>query len=890
MRKLIIVAAALLGAGLVLLLLWFSGGADTDTGRDESPQERASAKRADTRTYRERPEDVGVRGNADAGSTPSLVEPPSEAEGVLELEVLAGGNPVPGASARLYWRGPRDPNLNEVSWRLASTGVTNEQGRARLAARPGSYLVAVRAAGYAPLLRDVTRPHGEANTLLRLTLERGQALVGRTVVQGSKEPVPLVELSLTLYGSPAERGLLAEAPAEERINASSNPRGDFRVEGLTPGDYQLEARAPGYTRAILRRVKVPSASPLMVELQAAGVIEGFVVDAQGQPAAGAEVLVSGRVPEVTTTGSGGGFSVEVEAGSHTVSARRGNEAGALDKPLVISPGKTVREVRIQLGQSAVLRGKVLARGTGSPVPGARVDVSPYGSSGDCGRAVTDDAGLFSVEGLAPGSYDLVVSASGFATLSRRALTVSSGDQFPVELQLAGTGAVEGSVRDSTGQPVARAQVVSNSRWGDAIDSEARTDAEGHYRLEELPAGSLSITVRREGDSLGKSQLVEVVGGDTAQLDFSLEDTGTVEGVVRTGQGSLPEEALVVLAYPRNKGFLPTDFRPVEVDATGAFRMTLQPGSYELRARLLDQWSFGNGEATPVEVLAGQTVRVELAWNGDARETDRLQGVVLEPDGMPSPEAFVMVSPPDQALGSRASASADAQGRFSMALPSRVATSPSRLKLVARNGGRTGELLDVRPGEQQVVVRLRPAASLRGRVVRAGGGAPVKGFSLTLQSQNLQDFPLGNGTWEFPGERFELRDVSAEPMRLLVRTTDGQGGEALVSPSAGAETEVEIRLKGTARVRGRVVDAVTQEPIAGALVLIVEDRPLDPDKATGTDGRFLLEGVATGQRLLLVISGKDSERMPVSLEEGQDLDVGDVRLGPRSPQPENPEIE
>jgi hypothetical protein len=43
---------------------------------------------------------------------------------------------MPGASVRLYWRGPRDPNLNEVSWRLASQGTTDDQGRARLASLP----------------------------------------------------------------------------------------------------------------------------------------------------------------------------------------------------------------------------------------------------------------------------------------------------------------------------------------------------------------------------------------------------------------------------------------------------------------------------------------------------------------------------------------------------------------------------------------------------------------------------------------------------------------------------------------------------------------------------------------------------------------------------------
>lgn len=886
MRKLLIAAVALVTLGLVLLFLRSPGGPDSPTDRDsdtqgESRTGKGSASRAESRRYRENPEDIGVRGTADAGSTPSLAEPPSEQDGVLELEVVAGEQPVPGASVRLYWHGPRDPNLNEISWRLASSGLTDGQGHARLASRPGSYGVAVRAPGYAPLWRDVVRPLGEPRTLLRLSLERGQSLTGRTVEQGSKDPLPLVELSLTAYSESKGVWSTAEAPAEERVNAASDERGNFRVEGLSPGKYLLEAQAPGHSQAVMRYVRVPATAPLTVELAAAGVLEGFVVDAQGAPAAGAEVLVGGHKADTTTTGSGGGFSVEVEAGTYLLSARRGAEAGALDTPVIVSAGKTVRDVRIQLGQSAALQGTVVAGGSGAPVEGARVDVSPYGSSGDCGRAVTDGTGHFTVENLAPGSYDLVVTAPGFAPLTRRALTVAPGEHFPIELKLIGTGTVEGEVQDGNGQPVAGAQVVSANRWGSTTDSEpaeARTDEQGHYRLEDLPAGSVTVTVRRPGATLGVSQLVDVPEGGTVPLDFSLEDAGTVEGVVRAGHGSLPDEPLAVLTFQREVGFRPSDYRPIAVERGGTFRMSLPPGSYELRVRPLESYDWTHTEPTPVDVTAGETVRVELTWDGNARQTDSLRGIVLEPNGQPSPEAFVTVSTEEPSSERRPYAVADAQGRFSLSIPSQVAGEAGRLKLVARNGGRMGELSGVRPGEQQLVLKLQPAASVRGRVVRPGGSTPVKGFTLAVQSQDLQNFPLGNGTWEFPGDRFELRDMPAEPIRLLARTTDGAGGEALITPSAGAPTEVEISLKGTARIRGRVVDLATLEPLPGVMVLVVGDQPLDPDKATDTEGRFSLSGVAPGQRSLLVVNGKDYKYVPVTLKEGQEADVGDVQIG------------
>jgi hypothetical protein len=484
--------------------------------------------------------------------------------------------------------------------------------------------------------------------------------------------------------------------------------------------------------------------------------------------------------------------------------------------------------------------------------------------------------------LAPGSYDLVVSAQGYAELTRRALTVGAGERFPLELQLAGTGAVEGYVRDSAGQPVVGAQVASNNRWGGTLGStpmEARADAEGHYRLEGLPAGPLSLTARREGATIGVRHMLEVAEDSTVTQDFTLEEPGTVEGKVLAAHGSLPTEPLVVLAYPREStAQVPTDFRPIEVSPTGTFRMTLQPGAYELRVALSERWPFGNIETKWVEVKGGATVPVEILWEADSREQDGLQGTVLEPDGTPSPEAFVSLLPEEAAQGARKSVPTDEQGRFSFSLSEEEAVTPGRLKLVARNGGRLGELRGVKPGERSLVVKLQPAVAVRGRVLRALSGEPVKGFTLFIESQELRSFMMDHSTMEFPGDRFELGDVPSEPVRLTARTKDGLGGTVVITPGSAAASEVEIPLKGTATVRGRVLDAATLKPLPGALLFVLEDRPLDPENATDSDGRFTLEGVGVGERVLIVLSGDEFVRVPVTLAEGEVKDVGELHLG------------
>jgi protocatechuate 3,4-dioxygenase beta subunit len=876
MRKRTLVAVAtvlVLGLGLVLLFTLRSQesgplGASSLSGANPAlPPGPPRPLSPGPESQPEHPEALEVPGSEEVG-----------AEGVLEVEVLAGERPLPGASVRLYWRGPRDPNLGEVVWRLVGSGSTDARGRVRLPSRPGNYLVAARAPGQASRLRDVVRPSGEALTRLRVTLEAGHTLTGRTVVKGSGEPLPLVELSFIPHTRKQEEWEAVEAPAEERVYATSDARGSFRVEGLASGSWALWARAPGHGPVFLHDVRVPALEPLEVALARAGIIEGFVVDTRGRPAPNAEVLVSGGFdPVVVTTGAGGGFSAEVEAGSHTVSARRGDEAGALDTPVVVAAGGTVRDVRVRLGASARFEGRVVARASGAPVEGASVHVSPFGQNGDSGRAVTDARGHYSVGGLAPGAYDVVVEAPGFTEAIQRGLTVAPGERFLLELELVGTVGVEGTVRDSAGQPLAGVRVVGGDLWMFDDPStplpEALSSARGTYRLEGLPAGRVRLSARREGVESGVVQSVWLEEGSTARVDFTFEAPGFLEGVVHM-PGPPPARPLQVHALPRRSGALdPGDTGSTEVAASGSFRMALPPGSYEVVAAHPEQKAHRQRLPEWVRVESGKTVRVELVLEEPEEPRGLLRGRVLEPDGSPSPQAFVT------ARGSSSEeedvlyfmVSADAEGRFESAAPTDVP-----LQVQAGNGGRLGTVLGARTG-QEVVVKLQPAASVRGRVVRPRG-APVRGFFLELRLPEGQDSPWMGQERRFAGERFELKDLPGGSLALVARTEDGARGEAVVTLAPGASAEVEIVLSGTASVRGRVVD-MARAPVEGATVYWMGDGSPRSQSFTDEEGSFLFEGLPEGAHTLFILGSEgQSEHRALRLGSGEKLDLGDIVLG------------
>ncbi len=174
----------------------------------------------------------GARGSTGAACrreprTLPVAESASEADGLLELRVMAGGRPVSRAQVRLYRRSGRIPETGRVDWRVAAGGATGNDGQLLMPARAGAYLVVARAEGLAPawlrpgapIGRDRGRPahpaHGGAaapSGARRCCRTRAGRCAG-------------AELTLTPDVSPWEQDVHADAPAEERVTVTSDSTG-----------------------------------------------------------------------------------------------------------------------------------------------------------------------------------------------------------------------------------------------------------------------------------------------------------------------------------------------------------------------------------------------------------------------------------------------------------------------------------------------------------------------------------------------------------------------------------------------------------------------------------------------------------------------------------------
>ncbi|TQF09360.1 peptide-binding protein [Myxococcus llanfairpwllgwyngyllgogerychwyrndrobwllllantysiliogogogochensis] len=877
-RKTLFVVALL--AVLVGAVLWLRGS--------PAPVGTSAAPALDAPPLAKAPTSLGAStGTTTVGTptaesgTPPVTDPMREDEGTVYVEVLDGTGPLAGAHVTLYLQGPHVPATGRPAWFIAGKGTTDASGTLRLPARPGHYLIAAKSSGRAPARAAFTRPRGEARTQVRLVLGTGAILEGTVVERASKAPVPLAQLILTprtLLSSAARD--TAFVPEEERYVTSADARGVFRAEGLAPGEYQLEALAPGHAARRLARVLVPT-SGLLVELDGSAFIEGFVELPDGKPAPGARITATGMGETLEAESSaGGGFSLDVPPGVYRVTARHGDLTGTAPERVIVGAGMTVRDVRIRLGTAASLSGVVRRKGTGEPIAGANISLTPSAlafsfdaAPAEVGSALSGADGRFQVGNLAPGAYTVNVQARGFRSLKRDGVTVLDGQRFELLAELDANGRIEGTVVDEQAKPLAGIHATPERRWRMAPVEGALTtvtDAQGAFTLEDVPPGEIHVAVNHPGSQTHVRERVMVNPGQTSQVRIQLSSEGTLEGTVKMEDGRAPTGPVTVYAL-RVKDAR-TEAHQISAAADGAWSMRVRAGTYHVAAWLSEAGNQSGDQEKVVEVAAGQTQRVDLR----VREAKRALAVtVLEPNGAPSVSATVM--------GSEAGRSeilledmTDASGQVLLVADS---LGTKALHIWATNGGRRGDLLSVPDTQRTLVIQLQPGGRLAG-AVRSAGGRDIDGFKLVVSSTKSEDDFLSRQELELAGARFVVEDVPAGQLAVSVTLPDGRAGKAEATSVAGKTTQVDIIVEAGGVISGRLVDA-TGAPLAAAFVDV--DGLTSPP--TGADGRFRVEDVAPGEHRLIAWSQKtERAEKTLKLTAGKALDVGDWKLGPPRVEP------
>lgn len=542
-----------------------------------------------------------------------------------------------------------------------------------------------------------------------------------------------------------------------------------------------------------------------------------------------------------------------------------------------------------LDAAVPVRGRVLDAATGRGLPGAVLwlDADPAIT----GRA--DREGRYSLTALAGSRFALEARAAGF--LPKR-LTVSAAEvargRAPA-LALECAAAIRGSVVGPDGRPLAHTSVaaVHASSLGprsfslDPVASRAATDPGGGFELRRLRAASeYEVRVTKPGYfPAARSAVTANAKGSPAPIQIRMHPACGLHGSVRDPEGKPLPGARVLLRPARRPGReAPTgdDPGPAASDPTAR---TVESGA-------AGRFAVPESPAAEVDVLVEKTgyapARRRGVRLGSCAASFDLGAVVLQPGarlagrvvdprgkGVAGAGIFLVERLPSRRSWEREmkrlepDAASGRDGGFSVDDLARGV--PLHL-LVRAEGYLPAAVRGVRPpGRGPLLVRLDPAAVLRGRVLDEAG-EPVVAARVGLTWQEiLADDPRGRPVGEpieraavsGPDGRFEIAEAPAGTVSL---TVNAQGFIPVedFETVVPAPQELTLRLRRGARLEGRVTTTAAA-PVAGARVNAGAGSAL-----TDAEGAYAVDGIAPGPQEVQILHPHYRRRVrTLRIEEG-----------------------
>ncbi len=667
----------------------------------------------------------------------------------------------------------------------------------------------------------LTDEHGEATVGLNageaipFQIETANRGFGRTdpvrIPEGDDARPQVVEVKVTpaveVSGQvvDAETGLAIEGASiwpggRPGDHAWSGPDGAVRLS-TRPGlaSLHVSAAATGYrtegTEVPLERRQ--RGAGFSIALMPTARITGIVTDSNGDPVAGASILVDRFDPGqsgVSLGSSGTSYQWRAAYGldHQTRSASDGTfQLTGLDRRLshlltVEAPGfvrssselpgvgstGAVDPLRIVLSRGRRIGGGVVDA-EGRPVEGASVVLVPAirnprgGTSLSYDSYVTDatDAdGLFEIPAVAGGSYQMTVDHVEFQSRPPTSVDIPSdeGNTDIGRIRLTPGLQIEGLVMGSQGRPIAGAEVAAFQGYaprgptGEGSRT-AITDAGGRFRIGGLPDGRVEVTAAADG--YAESHLKGVDPSADDMLEIELNRGATLTGRVVDSRGD-PVAATITLfnAEPGPFATSGASVHPgVQTDAEGRFRFDLlRPGTW--RASVFAFTGGGSTESTPIHLRTGEVREIELLV---ANYDGQVVGVVTDQLGNPLEQTEVTITTfgGGSQPGSSWTTPVDPRGRFEL---QPVPTGNARIVASHPEYRETERDITIDPGTNEVSLVLEPGLEVSGSV-RSSDGQPI---------------PLAAVSAEFDLSPEALQQFMSDPSNRARRGTSLQPVEAL----------------------------------------------------------------------------------------------------------------
>ncbi len=728
----------------------------------------------------------------------------------------------------------------------------------------------------------------------------------------------------------------------DRGEATADEQGAFEVSGLGSGEFQVavaleneDGQHEGFWRAVQSRVRGGSTG-LVLELEGLTKVTGRVLDLEAQPvdsfSVSATLEGTGTVfgigaeqqsKSFQATGDGSFELDRLRAGTWKVVAKAKGFASSEEFELVLPLPADAVPLVLTLAPAASCTGRVLDP-LGQPVSGARVTLeTTLGDRVKVARGegppevYSDQEGGFSLEGLEPGSSELVAYLDGYASSAPVPVQLTSASVTEdVVLTLRVGSLLTGEVLKD-GEPAPGMSVIVQMMPSYTRQHMMSSDARGEFRIEHLEPGQWQVIAMPnvmtgevgagEGEGMGdmlsnmKMTVAELVDGEATHVVLGKPPEDPVKLLGEVVHDGAPVEGAVVTMMPEGAAGL-SDLRMVVTDAEGVFEAELEKrGGYLITV----QQNVGTGRQNSIEFGeripesgAEHHVRFELPLG-------RISGRIKGPDGAPAAGCRVTLNVEGGVAygsmlgGHYAELTTDGEGRYDIpCLRPGVYTVSAGGALLGGMFGDDGTTSGrsirsgLRVGEGEwlsgVDFQLERPGLLVG-IVRDAAGQPVGGASVWVRDEAgnvLERFALietdATGRFDYGGlgpgtyTIFAKKDGEVSPPSAPVRLAEGGRAEATAILGQGTTLVVTVVDKSEEEVRARisVTDADGNELSGlyslreimtqlGAGFSTKEQRvgPLPPGKyrvtATLDDGRDAYK--------ILSLSGQDERKVKLRLK-------------------------
>ncbi len=533
--------------------------------------------------------------------------------------------------------------------------------------------------------------------------------------------------------------------------------------------------------------------------------------------------------ELATTGKDGvARATTLEPGTWTISASaEGHEPAAL-RARELHAGETV-SVELKLVAGGRTLTGLVTDATGGPINGARIDAAKLGAvarpSDAVASTLTGADGRYKLT-VAEGQLLVAASEPSYAPQSRFVEVGASGAS--ADFQLVPGGVIEGVVRDEqTHEPVPGASVDAQRdapamMLGERSVHIAKAGADGRFRITGLRPGAYELGARAPKRASTSPTIVGLgVAEQVTDVEIMIGSAPVIRGVVVDENGT-PAADVDINAFGG-----PGNDANATSDANGAFTLEgLAPGHYMLIGRSDDFVPAGaSGVDLATKDLDGIKVNVRrgLRIKGHV-EPRQVCEVKLELDeGSMKPGGMMM----PMLIAPRTTG---ADGEFDVG-----PAQSGAYEVTARcgSGDQGQKSIETKPGMADVVVEVKPGASIAGKVVD-GTGKPVASVNVMatavggtertmivngMVTSGIQGLTSSTGA-------FELKGLAAGSYRLRVldrgRPLPMKAEAKVTLTAVEHKTGVVLAVDRPDGVIRGVVTGADGKPIADAWVSVHQD--------------------------------------------------------------------